>query len=239
MLKKLKVRRGCTVPSQLTWPSTKKSDGTEKFVMIGSVDGCSVLSETQFVGTQLHVDTTWVLFAVVPFPLWELPARGQSLTSNRLWGSTPDFSSSLYPKALSIRGYICNTAGFEIRVFSLLGDLSKAIEPHMPVCHLYRWQLRPTKWSSPTAKSLDSIVITAIRVGFQGESLGFDTGGFACNCPVPEAWTTEASGLLDINSMQNTHFVVLTFLIGLLPSLRGSDLAYLLLFLSQYHILVA
>ena len=32
---------------------------------------------------------------------------------------------------------------FEIRVFPLLGELPKAIEPHLPVCQLYRWQLGP------------------------------------------------------------------------------------------------
>ena len=49
-------------------------------------------------------------------------------------------------------------------------------------------------WSSPTTKSLDPIVVTALRVGFPGESHGPATCGFACNCPEPEAWTTEASG---------------------------------------------
>ena len=44
MLKKFRVRRGCTVPRPLTWPSTKKSDGTETFAMSGS-DGCSVLPQ--------------------------------------------------------------------------------------------------------------------------------------------------------------------------------------------------
>ena len=29
MLRKFMVRRGCTVPSPLTWPSTMKSDATE------------------------------------------------------------------------------------------------------------------------------------------------------------------------------------------------------------------
>ena len=61
MLNKLKVRRGCTVPSSLTWPSAKKSDGTEKFATTGSVDGCSILMETQFVGTHLSMDTTQAL----------------------------------------------------------------------------------------------------------------------------------------------------------------------------------
>ena len=84
--------------------------------------------------------------------------------------------------------------GFEIRVFPLLGELPKAIDPHLPVCQLYRWQLGPNMWSSPTTKSLDSIVVTALRVGFPGESHGPATCTFACNCPEPEAWTTEASG---------------------------------------------
>ena len=84
MLQKFKVRRGCAVPSPLTRPSTKKSDGTIEFVMTDSMDGCNVLPEIQFVRTRLRVDTTWVLSVGVPFPLGELPERGQSLTSSRL-----------------------------------------------------------------------------------------------------------------------------------------------------------
>ena len=84
--------------------------------------------------------------------------------------------------------------GFEIRVFPLLGELPKAIEPHLPVCHLYRWQLGPNMWSSSTTKSLDPIVVTALRMGFPGESHGPATCGFACNCPEPEEWTTECQG---------------------------------------------
>ena len=60
--------------------------------------------------------------------------------------------------------------GFEIRVFPLLCELPKAIESHLPVCQLYRWQLGPNMWSSPTTKSLDPIVATALRVGFQGKA---------------------------------------------------------------------
>ena len=85
--------------------------------------------------------------------------------------------------------------GFEIRVFPLLGELPKVIKPHLPICQLYRWQLCPNMWSSPTTKSFDPIVVTALRVGFPGESHGPTSCGFACNCPVdPVAWTTEASG---------------------------------------------
>ena len=84
--------------------------------------------------------------------------------------------------------------GFEIRVFPLLGELPKTIEQHLPVFQSYRWQLGPNMWSSPTTKSLDPIVVTALRVGFPGERHGPATCGFACNCPEPEAWTTKASG---------------------------------------------
>ena len=62
MLSKLRVRWGCKVPNPITWLSTKKPDGTEKFTMTGSVDGCSVLPEAHFVGTRLCVDITQVLF---------------------------------------------------------------------------------------------------------------------------------------------------------------------------------
>ena len=60
MLKKFRGRRGCRVPSQLTWPVTKICDGTGKFVSTLSVDGRCVLPETHFVGT-LRVDTTHIL----------------------------------------------------------------------------------------------------------------------------------------------------------------------------------
>ena len=83
--------------------------------------------------------------------------------------------------------------GFEIRVFHLQGELPKAIEPHLLVCQLCRWQLGPNMWSSPTTKSLDPIVVTVLRVSFQGESHGPATCGFAYNCSEPEAWITEAS----------------------------------------------
>ena len=60
--------------------------------------------------------------------------------------------------------------GFEIRVFPLQVELPKAIDPHLPVCQLYRWQLGPSMWSSPTTKSISPIVVTALRVGFPGEA---------------------------------------------------------------------
>ena len=50
MVSEFIVRRGYTVPIPLTWHSTRKSDGTEKFAMTGSVDGFSVLPKTQFLG---------------------------------------------------------------------------------------------------------------------------------------------------------------------------------------------
>ena len=84
MPKKPKVRRGCTVPSQLTWPSTKKSEGSQEPASTDSMDGCNVLPETQFDGICLRVDTTRDLHIGVPSPLGELTEKGQSLTSNRL-----------------------------------------------------------------------------------------------------------------------------------------------------------
>ena len=102
--------------------------------------------------------------------------------------------------------------GCEIIVFPLLGELPKAIEPHLPVCQLYRWQLGPNMWSSLTTKSFDPIVVNSLRVGFPGESHGPATCGFACNCPKPEAWTTEASGC--------THYVALILSCAIKYTLR-------------------
>ena len=131
--KKFKVRTGCTVPSPLTSPFTKKSDGTKEFATTDSMNGCNV----------------------------------QPVSSAR-------------------------QRGFEIRAYPLLGVLPKAIEPHLHVCQLYRWQIGPNTWSSPTTKLFDPIVVTDLRVGFPGESHGPGSCGFAYNYPEPEAWTTEA-----------------------------------------------
>ena len=84
--------------------------------------------------------------------------------------------------------------GFQIRVIPLLGELPKTIEPHLPACQSYRWQLASNTWSSPTTKSLDPIIDTALRVDLQGESLGPATVGFACNFLVPEVRKSEAAG---------------------------------------------
>ena len=77
--------------------------------------------------------------------------------------------------------------GFYIRIFPLLCELPKAIEPHLPVCQSYRWQLGPNMWSSLTTASLGPIEVTALRVVFSWKSLEPATCGFACNCPEPEA----------------------------------------------------
>ena len=160
------------------------------------MDGCYVLSETQFVWTRLRVDTTRVLSVGGFLP----PCRAARERSE--FNIKPPFVAPLliFPRGYLLKSFpLVDTParqrGFEIRVFPLLGELPKAIEPHLPVCQLYRWQLGPNMWSSPTTKSLDPIVITTLLVGFPGESHGPATCGFACNCPEPEAWTTEASEL--------------------------------------------
>ena len=61
---------------------------------------------------------------------------------------------------------------FKVRVFSLLGELPKAVEPHIHVCQVYRWQLCSNKWYSPTTNSLDPIVVTAICADFHGNASG-------------------------------------------------------------------
>ena len=142
------MRRGCTVPTQLpTWPSTKKSDGTEQFATAGSVDGCRVLQPTQFVGTHLYVSRTWVLSAG-----GFLPPLGAA-------GEMPEFDIKppfLAPLLIFPRGYLLKCfpqvdtsprqRGFRFRVFSYQGQLLMAVESHLPVCQCFRWQLVPSTW---------------------------------------------------------------------------------------------
>ena len=166
--------------------------------MTDSMDGCNVLPETQFVGSLLRVDTTQI-FSVGGFlPPWgAVGERSEFNIIPPLGAPLLIFSQCYLLKSFPQVDTSAKQRGFEIRVFPLLGELPKAIEPHLPVCQLYRWQLIPNMWSSPTTKSLDPIVVTALRVSFPGESHGPATCRFACNCPEPEAWTTEASGLVD------------------------------------------
>ena len=144
---------------------------------------------SQFVGTHLRVDTTRVLSIGGSIPL--CGAAGERSEFN----IKPPLGAPLliFPRGSLLKSFpqvdtSARQREFEIRVFPLLG------EPHLPVCQLYRWQLCPNMWSLPTTKSLDHIVVTALWVGFPGESHGPATCGFACNCTEPVKWTTEASG---------------------------------------------
>ena len=131
VLKMFKVRRGCTVPSPLTWPSTKKSDGTKEFATTDTMDGCNVLPETQFVGTRLRVDTTQVLYVGGFLPPWG--ATGERSDFN----IKPPLGAPLliFPRGRLLKSFPqVDTSerqrGFEIRVFPLPGELPKAIESH-------------------------------------------------------------------------------------------------------------
>ena len=164
------------------------------------MDGCNVLPEIQFIGSRLRVDTTRALSVRDSLPPWV--ASGESSEFN----IKPPLES---PILIFPRGYLLKSfpqvdtsarqRGLEIRAFPLLVELLMVIEPHLPACQSYRWYLGPNMWSSPTTKSFDPIVVTALQLGFPGGSHGSATCGFACNCPEPEAWTTEASGHSDVD----------------------------------------
>ena len=158
---------------------------------------------------RLRVDTTRVLSVEGSIPPWGATGERSEFSIKPPLGD---------PLLIFPRGYFLKSfpqvdtsvrqRGFVIRVLPFLGELPQAIEPHLRVCQLYRWQVGHNMWSSPTTKSLDPIVVTALRMGFPGESHGPATCEFACNCPEPEAWTTEASGLFhnDNNSRNgNMH----------------------------------
>ena len=99
-------------------------------------------------------------------------------------GSIPDFSTRLSPEDFSLGDFSARMQRLEIRVFPLIGVLPMAIEHQIPNCNVYHWQFGLTVCSSISTKSLDSIVVAALRLDFQGESLGTDTGKCACNCLV-------------------------------------------------------
>ena len=139
VLNKFNVRRGCTVPSQLTWPSTKKSSGTEKFVTTRSVMvamSCQrpSLSGPAFAWTP-HMFYLWgypfPIRAAIEWPEFDIkPSLGIPLLI---------FSCGHLLKSFPHVGTSASQRVFEIIVFPLLGELPKAIEPQLPICQLYRW----------------------------------------------------------------------------------------------------
>ena len=101
------------------------------------MDGCNVLPETQFVGTRLRVDTTRVLSVGGSLPPCEV--AGERSEFNII----PPLGAPLliFPRGYLLKSFprvdtSASQRGFEIRVFPLLGELPKAIEPHMPVIPL-------------------------------------------------------------------------------------------------------
>ena len=189
---KLMVKRMCPIPSPLTWQSTKKTNGSNEFATTDSMDGL----ETTFVGTRLRVDTTRVFYVGVPIPLGRLPERGQRTTSNRrLWHHSLVFleviSWSLFHKLILAQ----DSGGWNqsIPTPRWAANGHRATPARLPANPL---ATRSSMWSSPTTKSLDTIVVAVLWVGFPRDSHGSATCGFACNYQEPEAWTTEVSGII-------------------------------------------
>ena len=101
------------------------------------MDGCTVLPETQFVGTRLRMDTTRVLSVGGSIPPWG--AAGERSEFN----IKPPLGAQLliFPRGYLLKFFpqvdtSARQRGFEIRVFPLLGELPKVIKPHLPVCQL-------------------------------------------------------------------------------------------------------
>ena len=118
------------------------------------MDGRNVLPETKFVGTRQRVDITQALsVGGTPQPWGAAGDRSEFNIKPPLGAPLLIFSRGYLLKSFPQVDTYARQRGFEIRVFPSLGELPKAIEPHLPVCQLYRWQLGPKMWSSPMTKS--------------------------------------------------------------------------------------
>ena len=133
------MRRGAQSPGLQLGLRTKKSHGTEHLATTGTVDGCSIQPEILFVGTRQPVDATRVL-SVWNFPT-SMGAAGERPVFDvkaRLRAPLMIFDRGNYLKSFPHGDASARELGFDIRVFPLLGELPKAIEPHLPVCLLCR-----------------------------------------------------------------------------------------------------
>ena len=96
-----------------------KSDGTNVFATVDSMDGCNVLPDTQFVGTRLRVDTTRVSSVGGSLPPWGA-ARKRSESNIK-----PPLGASLliFPRGYLLKSFprvdtSARQRGFEIRVLT-------------------------------------------------------------------------------------------------------------------------
>ena len=130
VLKKHMVRRVAQSPVHYVGLPTKKSYGTEKFATNGSVDGCSVLTETQFVGTRLCVDTTRFCLLESPSSMGAAGERLELDAKPPLGAPHLVFPRRYLLKSVAQEDTSARERGCEIRVLFLQGVLPKAIEPH-------------------------------------------------------------------------------------------------------------
>ena len=114
------------------------------FATTDSIDGCNVQPETQFVETRLRVDTTWISSVGDSLPLRGAAGDWSEINIKPpLWAQRMIFPRGYLLKSFPQVDTSAKQRGFEIRVFPLLGELPKAIEPHLPIFQSYRWQLGP------------------------------------------------------------------------------------------------
>ena len=154
------------------------------------MDGCNVLLETQFVGTRLCVDTTRVLYVVGSLPPWGVG------------GERPEFNIKLplgpqlliFPRGYLLKYFPQDSGGLKSEFFPHLGELLKAIEPHLPIWQLCPWQLGPNMWSSPTTnrsyRPSDGLPMGKSRTGHMWIYLQLsgarcvDNGGVTAQLPI-------------------------------------------------------
>ena len=128
----------------------------------------------------------------VSFPLGQLPERGQSLTSNHLsglhsWFFLEVISWSLFHKWIHPQDSVVWNQSFPSPRWAAKGY--RATPARLPVIPL-------ATRSQHVVFAYDHVVRPHHRYrpsgGLPRESHGPATCGFACNCPQPEAWATEA-----------------------------------------------
>ena len=184
------MRRWCAVPSTPTWPFNyeigwhRKSCDERLSGWLQSPAGDPVCRYPPARGHQ------WILSVHFLSPMGAAGERPEFDIKPALMAALLIFRRGDFLRLFPQGDASARMRGFEIRVIPLLGELPRAIESHLPACRLYRWQLYPNMRSSPTTKKLDPIVVTALRVEFPWEGHALVTRGIACNCPMPEAWTT-------------------------------------------------
>ena len=210
MHKTFKMWRSCTVSRPRTWPSNNKSDNTESYRQPAQWMVAASCRRTSLSGPACAWTPHDSYLQGGPLPYWSCRIEARDWHQITFRGSAPRFSSTLCPEVFFTWEYFRRTAEVWNQSFSSLRWPAKGHRDstaRLPVIPLATRSLQ-------VLYSYDQVIRLHRSYRPMGrlpmENSWPASSWFVCNCPVPEAWITEASGPKEI-ALNNWHIFLPLF----------------------------